>query len=221
MSHTGGCNQLIQILQLADIALNADTITLQCVQCIIQPSLVATKQNQLRTLLGIHLCCRQPDTAAATGSAFGHLPDRFISETLLEDQYVCVVRQNHPLTQGRLTLKRYAAARHMLISPKGDERGFVDDILARRNLSRHIALIINQFAPTGRLIEQSDMVVTVTQRLAQIFCLSHDVCVLPLPVAAPLNYSQTKIVWHKHYGSEPGVIWLRKQILKTAKNLTG
>ncbi len=59
-------------------------------------------------------------------SAFGDLPERFDRLPLLEDNYVCVLRKGHPLSKGRLTLKKFTDARHLLISPRGDARGFVD-----------------------------------------------------------------------------------------------
>ncbi|HKO89615.1 MAG TPA: LysR family transcriptional regulator [Polyangiaceae bacterium] len=49
---------------------------------------------------------------------------------LLDERLVCVVRDGHPLTHGRLSLARFAAARHILIAPRGRPGGPIDDALA-------------------------------------------------------------------------------------------
>lgn len=154
-------------------------------------------------------------------SAFGELPDRFEEQVLFRDRYVCMMAQDHPLSSVRLTLKRYAGARHLLVSPRGDERGFVDTALAGQGHTRHVAMIINQFSPVGGIIAGSDMVVTLPERIAAVQAKEHHLHVTECPVEAPEAFTQTSVIWHHRLGVHPAFSWLRQLMVEVAsKNQT-
>ncbi|MCM2253870.1 MAG: LysR family transcriptional regulator, partial [Ramlibacter sp.] len=54
----------------------------------------------------------------------------FDHQRLFAGEYVCVMRKGHPLASGPLTLKRYCAAHHLLVSFSGRAFGLVDEALA-------------------------------------------------------------------------------------------
>lgn len=149
-------------------------------------------------------------------SAFGDLPERFDKAVLLRDRYCCVVRRGHPLARGKMTLKRFAEARHLLISPRGDERGFVDTDLAGQGMTRHIGLIINQFAPAGEIVAATDLVLTVPERLARMQADTHGLVVLPSPVEPPGAFTSTEVVWHRRLGNHPALTWFRDRLIALA-----
>jgi DNA-binding transcriptional LysR family regulator len=101
-------------------------------------------------------------------SAFGDLPERFAVQNLAEDSYVCLVRKRHELTQGKMTLQRFAACSHLLVSPRGDSRGFIDTALAEKGMTRRVGVVINQFSAAPALIAASNMVLTVPKRIADL-----------------------------------------------------
>ena len=53
-------------------------------------------------------------------------PDRFVSETVLREDFVVLMRADHPLATGDFTLERFITARHVMVSITGDGRGDVD-----------------------------------------------------------------------------------------------
>jgi len=61
------------------------------------------------------------DFAAAS---FGNIPERMGHAQLIQDNYSCLVRKGHPLIKKKCTLRQYARASHLLVSPRGDARGF-------------------------------------------------------------------------------------------------
>ena len=75
--------------------------------------------------------------------------------TLLRDPFVAVMRQDHPLAGGALSLEAYAAQRHVLVSPRGDTSGAIDRILVDFGLRRRIALLVATYlavpAALGRI----------------------------------------------------------------------
>lgn len=152
-------------------------------------------------------------------SAFGELPERFEAVSLLKDRYMCVIAKTHPLAKQRLTAKRYAAARHLLISPKGDERGFVDQMLAAEGLTRHVAMIINQFSPAGKIVTNSDLILTLPERLAREFAVQYKLRICECPVTSPKVFNETKLVWHRSFGSHPALYWMKELIMQKANQL--
>ena len=65
----------------------------------------------------------------------------FEHQSLYSGEYVCVMRKGHPLADAPLTLDRYCAARHLLVSFSGRAYGFIDEALAAldRELAAHVA----------------------------------------------------------------------------------
>ncbi len=171
---------------------------------------------QLKLMEGRALEMLDQQEADLAISAFGALPARFESQTLIEDKYVVVMRGDHPLARQKLTVKRYAAASHLLVSPRGDPRGFVDTALTRLGLTRHVAIVINQFSPAAAIIQQSDLLLTAPERIAKQHARSHDLKVVQCPVDSPEPYSITSMVWHSRFGNHPAHDWLREVLVKVS-----
>ena len=72
-------------------------------------------------------------------------PARFVARTLFEEEsFVVVRRAGHPMGR-KLTLARYCAAPHVVVSVSGDPHGLVDRELAKQGLSRRVALTVSNF----------------------------------------------------------------------------
>lgn len=147
-------------------------------------------------------------------SAFGELPERFERQLIMQDDYVCLAAKNHNLAQQTVTLKEFSQARHLLVSPKGDERGFIDTLLAKQGLTRHIAMIINQFTPAGNIVASSDLIVTLPRRLAMQQVQQFDLQWFECPLEAPDAYVNTSVVWHRRLGQDPGFSWFRALLMQ-------
>jgi DNA-binding transcriptional LysR family regulator len=157
------------------------------------------------------------DFAAAS---FGDAPERFGRLALVEDDYAVMVRAGHPLAEGPVTLPRYAAQRHLLVSPRGDPRGFVDDALARSGLTRHVAMVINHFAAAPPIVAESDLVLTapslVLRRLA-----GPRLALRECPVPAPPAFRSLDLVWRDRLGRSPAHDWMRGALVRAAQAAAG
>jgi DNA-binding transcriptional LysR family regulator len=145
-------------------------------------------------------------------ASFGDAPDRFGYHRLIEDSYSCVVRRGHPLA-GELDLRRYAQAAHLLVSPRGDARGFADDELAKAGLTRHVALVINHFAAAPSIVAQSDLVLTAPTLILKRL-LTDRLVLLPSPVAAPMAFRHLDLIWHDRLVRHPAHLWFRDAIIR-------
>jgi DNA-binding transcriptional LysR family regulator len=85
------------------------------------------------------------------------IPTRFVSRVLYQEDFVLVVRPDNPLVKG-LTLARYAAAPHLVVSESGDPYGLVDKLLAKRKLSRRVVLTVSNFLQALAVVAESDLV---------------------------------------------------------------
>lgn len=144
--------------------------------------------------------------------AFGDPPERFGVEQLDDNMFVVMMRADHPLALGPFEIERYAAARHLLITPRGDPVGFVDAALAELGLSRRIGLTVNQFSVAPAAVANSDMVVTLPKRIADFYAPLFGLVMRPSPFTAPPHYRSLDLVWHKRLGHHPAYVWLRERL---------
>ena len=143
--------------------------------------------------------------------------DNFLSSPLYDEDFVCVIRNNHPkIKKDTITLKEFAEAKHLMVTTTGKAFGFVDYLLAAKKMKREVQMTVNQFLVAPNIIRNSDMILTVSRRVAEKFKLER-VKILPLPLLAdPLKL---KLVWHKRADSNPGHKWIREEIINISKKI--
>jgi DNA-binding transcriptional LysR family regulator len=147
-------------------------------------------------------------------TATSTVPPRMRAELLIEDDYVCLVRKDHPFAKKPPTLSQYAKARHVLVSPRGDAHGFVDEQLAERGLTRRVAMTVNHFAAAPQIVAESDMVLTVLRRIALRFAPPKQTVMFDYPLKAPASLRQMSMIWHARLGEHPAQQWLRQALVK-------
>lgn len=97
---------------------------------------------------------------------FWNLPDTLLA-TPLYDQGFAVIGRPTVMGEGPLMgMDRYLAAPHLLVSPRGDLRGIVDETLARDGLTRQIKVSLPQFFPALAILAEADCIATLPAGLA-------------------------------------------------------
>jgi DNA-binding transcriptional LysR family regulator len=152
------------------------------------------------------------DLAAA---AFGDVPDRFGRRTIVTDDYACMVAARHPFARRPPTLRAWAAARHILVSPRGDARGFVDDRLAEKGLTRQVAVSVNHFSAAPGIVAGTDLVLTAPRRVLAAFA-SRRTAILDCPVEAPPAFRRLDMLWHERLSRHPAHQWFREAVAAAA-----
>ncbi len=154
-------------------------------------------------------------------TALGEVPDRFARQTISTDHFVCMMSKSHPLAKYKDTIpvEEYAAARHVLVSPRGDAHGFVDDQLDELGLKRRIVMMINNFGPAPMLVASTDMIVTVPSRIASKCNQFFDLHVVPSPIAPPAHMIGGVLVWHKRLTNHPAHSWFRDLLARAGRDL--
>ncbi len=147
---------------------------------------------------------------AQTGDAVA-----FAHQRLYDGRYVCVMRAGHPLASGPLTIDRFCAARHMLVSFSGRPFGFVDESLASLGRQRQVVLTVNQFFTAGRVVAHSNLLTVLPQHFVSVTGIADQLVLRPLPFdVAPVHVDS---VWHSRVDSQSAHTWLRSAVLRAAR----
>lgn len=131
------------------------------------------------------------------------------TRALFQDRFVGVMRVAHPLSQGKVTLARYASARHILVSRRNLDKGPVDDALATHGRERAIAAIAGGFSTAIALARGSDLIATVPER--HTGSLRAGMHTFPLPF--PMPAFTVSMLWHPRMDGDAAHRWLRGCVL--------
>jgi DNA-binding transcriptional LysR family regulator len=131
----------------------------------------------------------------------------FDHQRLYAGEYVCVMRQGHPLARGPLTLKRYCDAHHLLVTFSGRPFGFIDEALASLGRKRRIVLTVNQFFTAGRVVTSSDLLTVLPRHFVKVTGMANELVLRDLPFeVSPVHVDS---LWHRRQGQRSDHAWLR------------
>jgi DNA-binding transcriptional LysR family regulator len=138
-------------------------------------------------------------------------------EALWDDHLVGIARRGHPLTKGRLTLERFAAASHALVSPRGQPGGMVDDVLNQHGLQRRIAFTTPNFVVAPQVVATTDLIMILPARLAAAVGSGPRLVTFAPPLKVP--GFQIAMFWHDRHDSDPAHAFIRREIAQVAAAL--
>jgi DNA-binding transcriptional LysR family regulator len=142
--------------------------------------------------------------------AIGPLPQLkagFFQRRLFQQRYVCLFRKGHTLDRKGLSLDDFKAAEHLIIVSAGTGHGKVDELIRRAGVDRSARLTIPHYVSVGHLLRRSDMLATVTERLAESLVEPFDLTYRPHPVDLP--EIAINVFWHAKVHRSPAHQWLR------------
>jgi len=152
--------------------------------------------------------------ADLTAHAQSGEPMPFLHRRIYNGEYVCVMRKGHPLASGPLTLNRFCAARHMLVSFSGRPYGFIDESLASLGRERQVVLTVNQFFTAGRVVANSNLLTVLPRHFVSVTGIAEQLVLRPLPFdVSPVHVDA---VWHRRSQQRGAHIWLREAVLRAA-----
>jgi DNA-binding transcriptional LysR family regulator len=132
-------------------------------------------------------------------------------QRLNDDRLAVVARRGHPEIQGALTLDEYLGQKHILVSSRPTGPGAEDFELGRHGLQRRVVLRCRHYFAALRVVAETDLVVTMPQRMAQVVNQHMDNQILPFPIEVPSH--DTYLLWHANLDNDPANRWLREQII--------
>ena len=142
--------------------------------------------------------------------------ERFASAQLLEDPFVLVMRRGHPASRRKLSAEDFAALPHLEISSSREDTGFIDRWLGESGATRRIALRA-PYLSAAPILAQSDLVATLSHRIAQEFVRNHPLQICTPPYESPRV--RTVMLWHRRLDRHPAHRWLRDIVRSVTKSL--
>ena len=161
---------------------------------------------------------------------FDSMPQSFHQIHLWNDSFTCLLSPDNPVLDD-FTLDNYLEANHVWVSKTGmgvgvgvnpddvQRLGWVDAALNKLGKKRQIRVFTRHYQAAMTLAEQTDLIVTLPTRAAQLKRNDPRVVLRDPPLAIPPL--ELKMAWSPLLQHNPANKWLRKLIADTARELDG
>jgi len=152
-------------------------------------------------------------------SSFNNVPKRIRRERLFTDAYVCVVRREHARRTIRqaIDLETYVTTPHILVTLAGDDRGIVDEALAKLGRRRRVAVTVPNTYLIPRLVAETGMISHLPRRIAAEVLRGSDLVMVSPPVALPEWHID--MYWGAASASEATASWIRSRLSEIGQQI--
>lgn len=110
----------------------------------------------------------------------------------------------------RLTLDRFCAIPHIMVSRRGRAHGPIDERLGALGRSRRVAATVPSFTVVPFAVAQSDVIGVIPHRLATVMC--RDLPIVERPIPLDLPGLDIGLSWHSRFDLDAEHRWLRDQV---------
>jgi DNA-binding transcriptional LysR family regulator len=152
-------------------------------------------------------------------SSFNNVPKRIRRERLFTDAYVCVVRRGPARRTRRqaIDLETYVTTPHILVTLAGDDRGIVDEALAKLGRRRRVAVTVPNTYLIPRLVAETGMISHLPRRIAAEVLRGSNLVMLPPPVALPEWHID--MYWGAASTSDATASWIRSRLSEIGRQI--
>jgi DNA-binding transcriptional LysR family regulator len=140
---------------------------------------------------------------------FWDLSDAFIREDLFEEDFLVVGTKKHRLA-GKLSLGDYLDHPHILVSPGGDLRGIVDEMLESKGLKRQVIAALPLFLPALAAVHATNALATVPRRIASSYARAFQLTTAEAPLA--IRSFSVAAIRHRRDENNPMHRWLLSEL---------
>ncbi|MFG6138551.1 LysR family transcriptional regulator [Halomonas sp. B23F22_10] len=134
----------------------------------------------------------------------------FYQQRLFVQRYVCLMREDHPLAAGDFSRDDFVSARHLVVEARGTGHGRVEEWLVKGGITRPVRLRLPHFVAMPYIVSDTDLVVTVTDKLAEATAARFGLRAMPHPLSLP--EVPINLFWHRRFHRDAGNRWLRRLI---------
>ncbi|HEV3105542.1 MAG TPA: LysR family transcriptional regulator [Trinickia sp.] len=151
--------------------------------------------------------------------AIGNLPalKPFTHHALLfHEAYVCMTRKRRGLPPRRMSRETFLEMGHVAVASSESSHRTIDDSLRAEGLNRRIALRVPHFTVIPQILQRTDWMVTLPQRVARFFNESGSFAIYPMPVEIP--EVEVTVHWHETFDNDDGNRWFRELVIATLRD---
>ena len=167
---------------------------------------LAIRHVQRETVLA-DVDARLVDVAVAP---FGDVPARFAERIVYGEDFVVAMRRDHVFAQ-EPTLDRYCEMRHLLVAPRGDLRGGIDERLEALGRSRRVAVAVPNFMLAIDLVSKTDLISVLPRHFVEMHARRFGIITVPLPFHD--FWPPVRAVVPKAALMDAGIVWLVERIV--------
>ena len=148
---------------------------------------------------------------------FDEPPSLYTRVRLLPEAFLTILRPGHPLAEGELTLERFSAYPHLLHSANGSRDGALDVPLQQAGFPRRLGAVVAHLSAVPGILMGTDMIMTLSARLATQLAEAHGLVVRPCPVE--MRHLRLSLIFHRRFEADQGHAWLRRSLLAVAREI--
>jgi len=136
-------------------------------------------------------------------------------QALYEEEYVAVVREDHPIGRGRISVDRFLSFDHVVVSPSdGALVGPADAALAQLGRERRVALSVPSFLVLKEILETDDLIAFVPRRLIG----RHPARLRQIRAPVEIPGFSVIAAWHNRTHRDPSLQWVRERLTRLASD---
>ncbi|WP_457813031.1 LysR family transcriptional regulator (plasmid) [Sinorhizobium meliloti] len=151
----------------------------------------------------------QGDVDLAVGQLDG-VPPGYLRRSLYTDQFVSLLRHDHPALARAWTIESFMALRHTAVSSNSNNQGSrIYDELPELQLPDHNPMRLSHVLTAAMVVATTDLALMVPRRAANLIS-----AMLPLTAVDPpldLKPYEVMLIWHERCHHDPKHKWLRGQ----------
>lgn len=155
------------------------------------------------------------DIVLGSGS-FARIPQRFDCRLVHKERFVGIACKGHPalIKRGKklhMDLDDFARQSHILVSPRGDTRGAVDDALDSLGRTRKVNVTCPSFLAVPFMVGASQSIAVVAERVALRMQETAQLSLFELPLALPTW--EVLVIRARGRANEPAVEWITNMLI--------
>ena len=148
---------------------------------------------------------------------FPDLPERLEAGPLISENFACLADRESMPGKERLDMEAYLSRPHVLVAMRDGANTEVDTALRAAGHQRRIAVTLPHWGNAPRLIQGTDLVLTVARNALVPYESDPALIIFEPPFTIPsFPFVQ---VWHERRGGDPAHLWLRDAVSGVAKSL--
>lgn len=137
-------------------------------------------------------------------------------ERILDDEMICLMSVNHPLSKQVLSVEDYLSYKHIGILDKELAQPYFEQNLTQQHQSRQMAMSVADFGSAAVLCHHTDFLFTSSKCWAEKALQAQGLA----QKALPFDYGKVaySLVWNKPNMNDQAMTWLRNQLRQVMLN---
>lgn len=138
------------------------------------------------------------------------------SETVYEESFASLFDPKY--VKKPISMAKFLATPHAMVSVAGDLMGLVDESLAREGKARRLVATVSNFAALGSLVRGRALLATMPRMAAEHLARSLSLATATTPVT--VGPYPTMLVWHAKTDRDPALRWFRETLRRVVRRIT-